>query len=164
MIGEKSKTRRSVDKVVNREGRILVDKIEERGWSIMNGRLGREGGWTFVGQMGRSAIDYVITNEKAAEEIRVVKGGDRTESDHLPLKVEIEGPELRGSERKQWVKVIKRSDWTEEGIGYYHLKSEGWVSTEEGNDGARNELKKKVKESIKKNKLKITPWRLGKGE
>ena len=117
-----------------------------------------------MGEVGRSTIDYVITNEKAAEEIRVLKEGDRTESDHLPLEVQIEGPELRGSEQKQWVKVIERSDWTEEGIGHYHLKSEGWFSTEEGNDGAWNELKNKVKESIKKNKLKITPWRLGKRE
>lgn len=49
----------------NRKGRILVDKIDERGWSIMSGRLGREGKWIFVGAVGRSVIDYVITNENA---------------------------------------------------------------------------------------------------
>lgn len=44
---KRSETRKSVDKIVNREGRILIDRIEERGWAILNESFGREGGWTY---------------------------------------------------------------------------------------------------------------------
>lgn len=46
----------------------------------------------------------------------MVREGNRTESDHLPLEVKIEEPKIQGSDRKQWMKVIERSDWTKEGM------------------------------------------------
>lgn len=52
---------------MNREGRILVNKIEERGWMILNGSYNKEGEWTYIGETGASVIDYVIANEKAEE-------------------------------------------------------------------------------------------------
>lgn len=45
-----------------------------------------------------------------------MREGNRTESDHLPLEVKIEEPKIQGSDRKQWMKVIERSDWTKEGM------------------------------------------------
>lgn len=39
-------------------------------------------------------IDYVIVNEKAEDITKRVVEGDRTESDHVPLEVELEGPGL----------------------------------------------------------------------
>jgi len=36
-------------------------------------------------------IDYVVTKEKAIEEIKTVEEGNRIELDHVPLEVELEG-------------------------------------------------------------------------
>lgn len=56
-------TRRSADKVVNREGKLLMDRIKERKWIILNGSYDRKGGWTYVRELGTSVMDYVIANE-----------------------------------------------------------------------------------------------------
>lgn len=50
----------SIDKTVNKEGHTLLNRIEERGWIILNGSFGNEGGWTYIGEAGSSVIDYVI--------------------------------------------------------------------------------------------------------
>lgn len=49
---------------------------------ILNGSFNKEGGWTYIGEVGVSRVDYVIANEKAEEIIKKVDEGDRTESDH----------------------------------------------------------------------------------
>lgn len=56
--------------MINKEGRILINKIEKRGWTILNGSYNNEGGWTYIGELG--VIDYVVANEKAEEMIRKV--------------------------------------------------------------------------------------------
>lgn len=68
--GEKKEEegRRSKDKMINKEGKIILDEIEERGWIILNGSFEKEGEWTFIGEVGTSVIDYVVTNENALEE------------------------------------------------------------------------------------------------
>ena len=38
--------RKSKDKIINREGKILLNKLQERGWMILNGSGEDEGGWT----------------------------------------------------------------------------------------------------------------------
>lgn len=50
--------RRLKDKVINAEGRKLLDCIEERGWSILNGNIrgDEEGEWTFTGGRGNTVI------------------------------------------------------------------------------------------------------------
>lgn len=58
----------------NKEGRTLINNIEERGWTILNGSF-EEGGWTYIGESGASVIDYVIGNENAIEEIKIVVVG-----------------------------------------------------------------------------------------
>lgn len=90
--------RESRDKEINREGRILINKIEEKGWMILNGSYNKEGDWTYIGETGTSVIDYVIANDKAEEVIERVVEGDRTESDHVPLEVELTGYTIKQSE------------------------------------------------------------------
>lgn len=79
--------RRSRDKKVNREGRLLVDRLEEVGWTILNGGVegDEEGNWTFVGAKGESVIDYVLGNEDVRDADEKMEVGNRIESDHLPL-------------------------------------------------------------------------------
>jgi len=72
---------------------------------------------TYIGESGSSVIDYVITNDKAREEVEIMTEGERTESDHTPLEIELIGS--KGISRKKEKKTemeIERSDWTEEGI------------------------------------------------
>lgn len=119
--GEKS--RKLKDKVINRDGEIMLREIGDRGWTI-NGSRGKEGEWTFITEAGASVIDYVVTNEKALEEVIKVEEGNRTESDHVPLEVEIEGKE----ENRKKSEIITREKciWIREGVEYYHSKCEGW--------------------------------------
>lgn len=152
-------TRNSIDRVVNREGRLLVNKIEERG-RILNGSFSKKGGCTYIGELGASVVDYVVANEKAEENVQMIKERDRTESDHVPLEVELVGPESNTS--RQITKVIEKSNWLEKGIANYRKRCEGWTSTQIENENIWKELKEKVKSSITKKKMLI--WRLGKKE
>lgn len=49
---------------------------------ILNGNGKREGGWTYIGEVRASVIDYV-SNGKAIEEVKKIEEGNRTESDHV---------------------------------------------------------------------------------
>lgn len=83
-----SDERRLRDKTINKEGRILIERVKENGFVVQNGCFGRETGWTYIGERGASVIDYVLTNEKAIEEVMQVTEGERTESDHIPLELQ----------------------------------------------------------------------------
>jgi len=104
---------------VNKDGRILINKIEEKGWAILNGCFGKEGGWTYIGEVGSSFIDYIVGNDRAISEVKKVEEGNRTESDHIPLEVEIDGPQTAKKSERKTVKEIERTDWTEEGTRCY---------------------------------------------
>ncbi|XP_020298200.1 vicilin-like seed storage protein At2g18540 [Pseudomyrmex gracilis] len=128
---------------------------------ILNGSNRKQGEWKYIGEQGASVIDYVVTNEKAIEEVRKVEEGSRTESDHVPMEVEIEG--IRRKRRKESGCVeVKRSVWSVEGIEHYHEKCEG--CTETNIEEMWSAMENKVKESIMRVKKKVTPWRLGRKE
>ena len=107
----KEKNRRSKDKTINMEGRTLLKYLEGRDWTIINGRDKDGEEWTYIRKRGNSVIDYVIGNQEATEEIVNMKVGKRTESDHMPLEIEIGGPELqkkRKKRRREGEKGMKR--------------------------------------------------------
>ncbi|TGZ50575.1 hypothetical protein DBV15_11466, partial [Temnothorax longispinosus] len=106
--------------------------------------------WMLVG-------DYVVGNDRAKEEINMVEEGIRTESDHVPLEVELTGLRMIKTGRRKKEIKIERSDWTEGGRREYHEKCEGWSRHLEGDE-------RKVKSAITKRKKKIIPWRLGRKE
>ena len=87
--------RRSKHKTINMEGKTPLKYLEERAWTIINGRDKEGEKWTCIGERGNSIIDYVIGNQEATEEIIDTKVGKRTGSDHMPLEIEIGGPELQ---------------------------------------------------------------------
>jgi len=70
--------RSSRDRKINREGRILIDFIKERGWFIANGGIERdmEENWTYTGARGESVIDYVVVDDEMADEITRLEIGD----------------------------------------------------------------------------------------
>lgn len=106
-----------MDKKINKKGKLIINGLKERGWIILNGSYEEERGWTFIGRAGTSVIDHVVINVKAWEEIKKVKEGNRTESEHIPLEVKMEGPVKRGKREER--REIERSVWTEEGIKQY---------------------------------------------
>jgi len=48
-----------------------------------NGKL------TYIGGRGESVVDYILINQKAWNKIEKMKIGNRVQSDHQPLEVEI---------------------------------------------------------------------------
>lgn len=46
------KTRKSKNKMINQEGRILIDILAERGWMILNGSYGKDERWSYIAKMG----------------------------------------------------------------------------------------------------------------
>lgn len=59
-----------------------------------------------------------------------IEKGIRTKSDHVPLEVEITGPQVMEMGRGKKEIELERSDWTEEGRKEYHEKCERWSSTQ----------------------------------
>src|SRR5436190_10590343 len=100
---KKERKRKSKDEVINGEGRKLVSYIEEMGWSIFNGdmRGDEEGEWTFTGGRGNTVIDYVIGNEECREKVKRLRVGDRIDSDHHPIEMEIEGRRVEERRRSR---------------------------------------------------------------
>ncbi|XP_063912037.1 uncharacterized protein LOC135128890 [Zophobas morio] len=86
-------TRKSKDKVENKDGKLLWELIEERGWEVLNGMKegDEEGKFTWIGKRAESVIDYVIVNGLAEEEVETFKIGERVDSDHMPLEVKVRG-------------------------------------------------------------------------
>lgn len=54
--------RKSKDKMINQEGKILLEKLRKRGWFIMNGTRRIEANWTYIGEVGTSVTDCTIVN------------------------------------------------------------------------------------------------------
>lgn len=94
MEGDSDAIRKSEDKIINAEGKKLLEFCEEYGGRVKNGCT--TGDWdgelTFVGEGGNSVLDLLIEfesgEENVVEEIRVVP---RIESDHLPVQFTIRG-------------------------------------------------------------------------
>ncbi|XP_011858991.1 PREDICTED: protein PXR1-like [Vollenhovia emeryi] len=84
----------SRDKIIGNGGKNFVNAIQERGWYMLNGKT--EGDWegefTYVGARGSSVIDYVIVNELIKQKIVKFSIGERVDSDHMPLVVEMKEP------------------------------------------------------------------------
>lgn len=144
--GEKKEEekRRSKDKVINKEGRVLLNEIGERGWIIVNGSLEKEGDWTYIGETGTLMIDYVVTNIEALEKIIKIEEGDRTESDYVPLEVELEGKKRQNPIRDNII-IKEKCVWMREGVEHYHKRCEGWTCTKRKNGEIWKELEEKVK-------------------
>ncbi|KAG5319550.1 MOS1T transposase, partial [Pseudoatta argentina] len=117
-------SRESRDKVVNKQGKDLMEVIEERGWMVLNGvKEGDEKGeWTYEKGGGRSVIDFGIVNWEAWERVGGFEVGCRGESDHQPIMIELGTYYEREEERRG--EEIRLQDWSEEGIRKYRMAIE----------------------------------------
>lgn len=107
---DENRLRKSKDKIINTEGRELLSLIEEREWEIGNGNAEKdeEEEWTYVGEREESVVDYLLVNQEGQNKIKKFKIGERTESDHQLLELEMKGKGNRTIEEDvEMVKTIK---------------------------------------------------------
>jgi len=120
---------------------------------------------TYIGESGSSVIEYVIVNDKAREEVEIMTEGERAESDHMSLEIDLIGPKgISRREEKKTEMEIERSDWTEEGIKSFQEKCAGWRCIQNGTEDIWKEIEGKIKNAITKHRRKILPWKLGRRE
>lgn len=142
------KSRNSKDRKMNKEGKKLVEMIEERGWSIFNGNITRdeEGEFTFTGGKGCTVIDYVIGDEEVRGKIGSMKIGDRVNSDHQPLEVWVER-EVRRKKRNGKQRESGKVIWDREGCELLREKLR-WEKKEKDMEEKRGEMKKRMKGAL----------------
>jgi len=153
--------RKSKDRKINIQGEELLTMVEEKGMGIMNGNKegDEEGEWTFIGKMGSSVVDYAITSAETWQKIESFKIGERTESDHQPMEIVIQGKMQREEEEEDTEREIE--DWSEEGVKKYKEKLENIEFCKEEVQESMKELIEKVKEAISKKKITVKKWRAG---
>ncbi|CAD6235380.1 GSCOCG00012420001-RA-CDS, partial [Cotesia congregata] len=100
-VGIEGNSRKSKDKVINKDGKDLPP--QKKGWGIMNGCTveDEEGEWTFIGERGCSVIDVVLGNERSRNRIQELKVIERTESDHLPVVVQVKSTGRKSTKKDE---------------------------------------------------------------
>lgn len=96
----------SKDRKLDREGRKLLEVIDEVGMQIFNGAVERDimGEFTYTGGRGSTVIDYVVEGLEEKERVVEMKIGDNCDSDHHPLEVyvrEVGEKRMKGKGRKK---------------------------------------------------------------
>ncbi|XP_024868251.1 trichohyalin-like [Temnothorax curvispinosus] len=142
--------RRSKDKKVDREGRLLVNSLEERGWEIFNGNVrgDEEGEFTFTGGRGGTVIDYIIGKGEVREKIVSMVVGERVDSDHHPLEIVVRRGEEEEGRRGGW-KKRSRGVWNEEGAKRFIEKIGEVEEKEEELNKEWEEMETRITEAIK---------------
>jgi len=148
--------RNSKDEAVNNERKELLDLVEDGGWDIANGNMrGDENGeLTYIGGRGESVIDYILVNQKAWDKIEKMKIGNKVESDHQPLEIEIRIKRKREIENCE-VERKEIVEWREENIELYRRREEGMRVEGESVEEIWKSLKKGVKECETRKEIKI---------
>ncbi|XP_067217103.1 LINE-1 retrotransposable element ORF2 protein [Linepithema humile] len=146
--------RKSKDRKMNREGKVMVEFLEERGWGILNGCIEgeEEGEYTFTGGKGNTVIDYVIADEDTRGKIKRLRIGDNIESDHQPVEVWVKGEGQRQKRKRNESREkgkIWRGVWNEEGCKKFKQRMEGLKSGEEEMRVEWEGMERKMKEAIK---------------
>lgn len=140
--------RRSRDKKINKEGKILIRELEETGWSIFNGNMkGDEiGEFTYTGSRGNTVIDYVLGNEETREKVKKLVVGEDVNSDHHPIICWVR-EEYEEKKRNRYQKV-RRGVWNEEGREKI-MKELGIVEEGGQERGVEKEIKRMNERSIR---------------
>jgi hypothetical protein len=128
-IGKKRKEKKNKEQSGKRRGEE-ADRVDRRKWmgsADGNKRGDEEEELTYVGSRGETVIDYAIVNEAAWERVKELKVGERVDSDHLPLKIIIEGKNQeekeKGGTREEEKKVTVKV-WDEQGVKEYRRRLE----------------------------------------
>jgi len=123
---DKKSWKNSKDEEMNNEGKQLLDLVEDRWWDIANGNMrGDENGeLTYLGGRGESMVDYVLVNQKAWHKVEKMEIGNRVESDHQPLEVEIGIKKEREIESCK-VEIKEIAEWGKKILSYIGREERG---------------------------------------
>lgn len=137
---------------MNRKRREMVRFLEKRGWGILNGstKEDEEGEYTYTGRKKNTIIDYVIGNEMK-EKIRMMRIGDKIESDHQPVEVRVKGERSRQGRKeggRMREKKSRRGIWNEEGCRLFRQKMDRMKSERKDGRMEWEEMKKRIKKAI----------------
>lgn len=142
---EEEMERRSRDKKCDAKGELLIKEIEEEEWYMLNGNTkgDKNGGFTFVSQVGQSVIDYILVND--VEEIKDFQVIDRIKSDLMPItctfKKKLSKEKSREGEEETGEEII----WDEESKVKFQLAMINGIYNE--NDNVERKWEK-VKQTI----------------
>lgn len=105
-------------------------------------------------------VNYVTVNQAAWNKLKKMKVGERTESDHQPLKIdtERENKRVRGKEIKKFRTVI---NWDESSIEEYREKKIRRKIEGEKVEEIWKNVKIGIEESISKKKVKVKKRKIG---
>lgn len=122
---EESEGRKSRDKKINAEGRLLLKRLHETGWVILNEntKKDKKGEWTYMGGRRKLVINYILEEARMKEEIERFEIRDKIDSDHQPVVVWVREAgkgktrRKRKIEKRREIKGEKRRKirWTEKG-------------------------------------------------
>ena len=86
--------RNSKDKLINTQGKKLLDIFDSIGGIILNGRVigDLQGEFTFCGPMGSSVIDYGVCSYNFLEIVENFAVASKPFSDHMPLILKLNVP------------------------------------------------------------------------
>ena len=90
------------DGIVNDNGQKLVQICTAFNATPLNGlkRRGFDGNYTFIGRRGSSTIDHYVCSVELLDKVISYKTGDRVESQHMPIELELGGGE-EGNEGRE---------------------------------------------------------------
>ena len=142
--------RKSKDKIINNEGKQLLQMTERSGLYLLNGNHegDEDGEFTYIGVKGRSVIDYVLCNAQAREEVETLSIEERTESDHLPLIVRINT--CREIDRAIKTEKVGLEIWDEKGVEHFQNNINDVEIERKGVDEELKELANKISPAILK--------------
>ncbi|XP_043583227.1 golgin subfamily A member 6-like protein 22 [Bombus pyrosoma] len=89
-----------------------------------------------------------------------MKVGKRTESDHMPLEAEIEGPELQKTEERE-EEEKERREWTRESREKYLEECKDWTYEGRTTEELWTDIKNKVNNAVPKRRVKTRKWGMG---
>ncbi|KAM0731212.1 hypothetical protein ACS0PU_002272 [Formica fusca] len=153
---EGGKGRRSKDKKINGEGRKLIECIENRGWSILNGSVKgeEEGEFTYIGGRGETVIDYFIGDDKVREKIERVEIGEEVDSDHLPVIAWIKGSMNKGGRKQRDGRIKKQGVWDEKRKEVFRKELGNVRRGDEGIQEEIEEMEKRLRTILEKDEEK----------
>lgn len=159
---EQVEERNTKDKTRNKEGEILIDMIKESGWTILNGNMqgDEEGEYTYIGKQGSTVIDYVITNEKALDRIGELRVGEKVDSDHQPLEIELKSKIHRTREEKE-TDTREYAIWGEEERMKYEARTAEAEFGKETLEESWREITESVKNHMSRKKVKVKRKSMG---
>lgn len=140
--------RRSKDGKLDKEGRILVKFIEERGWEIFNGNIrgDEEGDCMYTGALGSTVVDYVLEDKEVKKSVKEMRIGDNIDSDDHTMEVIIKGKDKwRGIKREE--SRVWRGVWDVEGREEFRKRVGGMEMEGDKIKEEWKEMESKIKEA-----------------